>query len=92
MTGDTDPPAPGRRPRAGAGAFLLLVPALCCGGPLLVAALAADAGLTAWAAAHGALMGAGGLLLAGTGALLLWRRNVRRETAHCVTRYGSGRR
>lgn len=88
MTGDPDPPAPGGGRRVGPGAILLLVPTICCGGPLVFAVIAADAGLTAWAASHGVLIGAGALLLAAGSTLLFWRQKVRRETAHCVTRYG----
>lgn len=88
MTGDEDPAACGGESRLGAGAILLLLPAVCCGGPLVIAAIAADAGLTAWAASHGVLLGAGALLLAVGSTLLIWRASVRREAAVCVTGYG----
>jgi len=59
----------GERTRPG-GLWLLLVPVACCGGPLLVAGLAA-AGALAW----GGLGVALAVLLAGV-LLIIWRRRA----------------
>jgi hypothetical protein len=65
----------GERPGLG-GLWLLLVPLACCGGPLLIAALAA-AGALAW----GALGLGAGLLVAV--AVLVIRRRRRSSRACC---------
>lgn len=71
--------APGERaPDAGHGfggaAWLLLLPVLCCGAPLLLAA-AATLGALAWGA-----LGAAAVLLAGIGLVA-----ARRRTRRCCT-------
>jgi hypothetical protein len=65
----------GERPRLG-GLWLLLVPLACCGGPLLIAALAA-AGALAWGA-----LGLGTGVLAAA-AVLVIRRSRRGSRACC---------
>ena len=83
------PQAEGRRPAAASrpgtegggrpglgGLWLLLAPLACCGGPFLIAALAA-AGALAWAG-----LGLGAAALAATTAVLLIRRQ-RRSRACC---------
>jgi hypothetical protein len=64
----------GERPGLG-GLWLLLVPLACCGGPLLIAALAA-AGALAWGA-----LGLGAGVLVAVAALVIGRR--RRGRACC---------
>jgi len=79
--GERPPPASppgggsGERPGLG-GLWLLLAPLACCGGPFLIAALAA-AGALAWAG-----LGLGAAALAATTAVLLIRRQ-RRSRACC---------
>ncbi len=65
--------------RGSCGAYLLLaVPLICCGGPLVIALVAA-----AGTAFIGALGGAVTLIV-GAGAFLLWRRRrTAREVAQC---------
>ncbi|HCU91251.1 MAG TPA: hypothetical protein DHU96_00195 [Actinobacteria bacterium] len=65
----------GQRPGVG-GLWLLLVPVACCGGPLLIAALAA-AGALAWGALG---LGAGVLVAV---AVLVIRRRRRSSRACC---------
>jgi hypothetical protein len=65
----------GKRPGLG-GLWLLLVPLACCGGPLLIAALAA-AGALAWGA-----LGLGTGVLAAA-AVLVIRRSRRSSRACC---------
>src|SRR5215467_4383588 len=72
----TGPAADGGE-RSGPGAlWLLLAPVACCGGPLLIAALAA-AGALAWAGA-----GLAAMALAAAAAVALIRRRHRRR-ARC---------
>ncbi|HEX9359438.1 MAG TPA: hypothetical protein VF933_37205 [Streptosporangiaceae bacterium] len=71
----TSRPGSGERPGLG-GLWLLLVPLACCGGPLLIASLAA-----AWALAWGALGLGAGVLVAVT--VLVIRRRRRSSRACC---------
>ncbi len=75
---------PGQQPESGGlpwWTLLLAIPAvaLCCGGPLLLAAVGAGlAAATAWVRGYGglALLAAAGMLL------LLWRARRRADTGH----------
>ena len=78
-------PVGGRREGSGPGGlWLLLVPLACCGGPLLIAALAA-AGALAWG---GAGLGAG--VLVAVTVLVIGRR--RRSRACCEPGTAAARR
>jgi len=70
--------ASGERRGPGAAVLLLLVPALCCGGPAIAAALAA-----ASAATLGVVGGVLGAALAAA-ALGLWVRHRHRASACCA--------
>lgn len=62
---------------------VLLLPIACCGGPLLVAFGGAG---VAWAALHGAWLGGGAAVLAGTLAFMGWRAKRTTPCADCGAR------
>jgi len=62
------------------GYAIVLLPLVCCGGPLLVAFGGAA---VAWAALHGLWLGGGALVVAGVGAVAGWQLRRARACGDC---------